>query len=155
MESHFTSTQYLELAGKLERVSDWVKIDQTKIDLFAQATDDHQFIHIDPRRTALETPFEGTIAHGFLSLSMLSSMISSSFPTIENTAMSINYGFEKVRFLNTVSSGSRIRGHFKLSECKQRKPDEILSLYDVSVEIENIEKPALVAQWLGLTILNS
>lgn len=142
------------MAGSLERVSDWVTIDQSKIDLFADATHDHQFIHIDPKRTIDETPFEGTIAHGFLSLSMLSSMISSSFPSIENTAMSINYGFEKVRFLNTVASGSRIRGHFKLGECKLRKPNEILSQYNVSVEIENIEKPALVAQWLGLTILN-
>jgi len=100
-----------------------------------------------------ETPFGGTIAHGFLSLSLLSKFISDVIPQIEHKEMVINYGFEKIRFLMPVPSGSRLRGHIKLIECNERKQGEYLSKYDVAVEIENIEKPALVCEWLGLTVL--
>ena len=140
-------------AGSLERTSPWIEIDQELINLFADATHDHQFIHVDEDRTKAETDFGGTIAHGFLSLSLLSKFFDDCLPSIENSAMGINYGFEKVRFLNPVPSSSRLRGHFKLMECTERKPGEYLSRYDVTVEIENIEKPALVAVWLGLTVL--
>jgi len=140
-------------AGKWEAKSPWVEISQELINTFADATHDHQFIHMDDDRAKEETPFGGTIAHGFLSLSLLSKFISDVIPQIENKEMVINYGFEKIRFLNPVPSGSRLRGHIKLIECNERKPREYLSKYDISVEIENIEKPALVCEWLGLTVL--
>ncbi len=144
---------YMASAGSLQRSSDWIDISQDLINLFADATHDHQFIHIDEERAKKETPFGGTIAHGFLSLSLLSKFVDDCLPGIENTAMGINYGFEKIRFLMPVPAGSRIRGHFKLAECRERKPGEILNKYDVTVEIENVEKPALIAEWLGLTII--
>ena len=100
-----------------------------------------------------ETPFGGTIAHGFLSLSLLSKMIMDSVPRADEAVMGINYGFEKIRFLMPVPAGSRLRGHFKLMEITERKPREYLSLYEVSVEIEGTEKPALVASWLGMSIM--
>jgi acyl dehydratase len=140
-------------AGKWEARSPWVEVTQELIDTFADATLDHQFIHVDEKRAKAETPFGGTIAHGFLSLSLLSKFISDVIPQIENKEMVINYGFDKIRFLMPVPSGSRLRGHIKLIECNERKPGEYLSRYDVAVEIDNIEKPALVAEWLGLTIL--
>jgi len=144
---------YMAAAGSLERSSDWVVVDQQMIDLFADATHDHQFIHIDEARAKAETPFGGTIAHGFLSLSLLSHFVETCMPRIETAAMGINYGFEKIRFLMPVPAGSRLRGHFKLAECSERKPGEILSKYEVTVEIENVDKPALIAEWLGLTII--
>lgn len=144
---------YIASVGNLSTTSDWYVIDQAKIDSFADVTQDHQYIHIDEKRAAAETPFGGTIAHGFLSLSLLSSMIETSFPTIEGVALSINYGFDKIRFLAPVPAGARVRGHIKLIECKPRKQGELLSRYEVSVEIENSDKPALVAEWLGLAIL--
>ena len=149
----FTLGEYLNAAGSFEATSDWVEVSQENINIFADATHDHQFIHVDEKRAKEETPFGGTIAHGFLSLSLLSKFAMDCMPGIENSVMGINYGFEKVRFLNPVPSGSRLRATFKLSSCEERKPGEVLSLYDVSVEIENIEKPALIAQWLGLTIV--
>lgn len=144
---------YRKQAGKLERQSDWLVVSQEMINQFADATLDHQFIHVDPERAKAETPFGGTIAHGFLTLSLLSGFVEKCMPRIEDTSMAVNYGFEKVRFLTPVPSGARIRGNFKLAECSQRNPGEYLSRYEVSVEIENIEKPALVAQWLGLTFI--
>jgi acyl dehydratase len=147
------SSKFIEESGSLERSSDWVLISQDIINQFAETTNDHQFIHVDEARTTAETTFEGTIAHGFLSLSYLSAMIQNCFPKMNDAAMSFNYGFDKIRFLNPVPSGARIRGHFKLLESSLRKEGEIMNRYGVTIEIENIEKPALVAEWLGLAIL--
>lgn len=151
--SKMTLEDYMAAAGTLERTSDWITVDQALINLFAEATHDHQFIHVDEARAKAETPFGGTIAHGFLSLSLLSKFVDDCLPGIENTVMGINYGFEKIRFLMPVPAGSRLRGHFKLVECTERKPGEILNKYEVTVEVENTEKPALIAEWLGLTIV--
>lgn len=148
------SSRFIEEAGKLEHSSDWYLISQEMINQFADVTNDHQYIHVDEARTKAEAGLNGTIAHGFLSLSFLSSMIHNCFPSMSDAAMSFNYGFDKIRFLNPVPSGARIRGHFKLLECAPRNSGEIMSRYGVTVEIENIEKPALVAEWLGLVILN-
>lgn len=145
---------YLSQVGKLECTSPWVEVSQELINTFADATIDHQFIHVDEARAKAETPFGGTIAHGFLSLSLMSKFAADCLPAIKNRTMVINYGFEKIRFLNPVPSGSRLRGHFKLLDATLRKPGEYLSRYEASVEIENIEKPALVADWLSLTLLN-
>jgi len=147
------SSRFIEEAGSLQRSSDWILINQDLINQFANTTNDHQFIHVDETRTKAETAFEGTIAHGFLSLSFLSSMIQNCFPAMSDAAMSFNYGFDKIRFLHPVPTGARIRGHFKLLECSPRNEGEIMNRYGVTIEIENIEKPALAAEWLGLAIL--
>ena len=140
-------------AGSLSATSDWIDITQERIDQFADATEDHQFIHVDAERAAEETPFGGTIAHGFLTLSLLSKMIVDAVPRAQEAVMGINYGFEKVRFLMPVPAGSRLRGHFKLVDITERNPREYLSQYEVSVEIEGQEKPALIALWLGMSIM--
>lgn len=155
MEKKYLSVDnYLAETGSLECISPWVEVSQELINTFADATHDHQFIHVHEKRAKAETAFGGTIAHGFLSLSLLSKFASDALPAIENRAMVINYGFDKIRFLNPVSSGSRLRGHFKLVEANPRKPGEYLSRFEVSVEIEKQEKPALIADWLSLTLMN-
>lgn len=145
---------YLKLVGTELGVSDWHTVDQKQIDAFADATEDFQFIHIDPERARRETPFGGTIAHGFLSLSILSKLAYAAMPTLNGAAMSINYGFDKVRFLTPVRAGSRVRARFVLSEATMRAPNELLARTATTLEIEDQPKPALVADWLGLHFFN-
>ena len=142
-------------AGSLKCSSPWLEVTQAIIDQFADATDDYQFIHLDAERAKAETPFEGTIAHGFLTLSLLTKLANDCLPRAEETAMAINYGFEKIRFLVPVPSGAKIRAHFNLKEMNERSDGEYLARYGVSVELENVEKPALVAEWLSLTIIRN
>ena len=141
---------YAKLVGQELGVSSWHTIDQKQIDIFAEATNDHQFIHVDPERAKRETPFGGTIAHGFLSLSVLSGMAYEAMPALEGSVMSINYGFDKVRFLTPVRAGKRVRARFVLAEATQRAVNELLSRTNTTLEIEDETKPALVADWLGL-----
>lgn len=141
---------YAKLVGQELGVSSWHTIDQKQIDIFAEATNDHQFIHVDPERAKRETPFGGTIAHGFLSLSVLSGMAYEAMPALEGSVMSINYGFDKVRFLTPVRAGKRVRARFVLAEATQRAANELLSRTNTTLEIEGETKPALVADWLGL-----
>jgi acyl dehydratase len=140
---------YQGMVGKEIGVSAWHLIDQKRIDTYADVIEDHQFIHVDPER-AKETPFGTTIAHGFLTMSLLSIMSYQVMPVIEGTTMGVNYGFDKLRFISPVRSGKRVRGRFVLAEAKLRKPTELASRTNVTVEIEGEEKPALVADWLGL-----
>jgi len=130
-------------------VSDWILVDQARIDAFADVTEDPQFIHIDPEAAA-KTPFGGTVAHGFLTLSLLSRMAADAMPRPDNVKMGVNYGFEKVRFMAPVRSGRRVRGRFTLVRFEEKKPGQWQVVHDVAVEIEGEEKPALVAQWIGL-----
>lgn len=130
-------------------VSDWILVDQARIDAFAEITEDPQFIHIDPEAAA-KTPFGGTVAHGFLTLSLLSRMAADAMLRPEDVKMGVNYGFERVRFMAPVRSGKRVRGRFKLSRFEKRKPGEWQFVHEVTVEIEGEEKPALVADWIGL-----
>ena len=116
-------------------VSRWLTVDQARIDAFAKITEDEQFIHVDPERAA-ETAFGGTVAHGFLTLSLLSAMAYSALPRIEGAAHGVNYGFDRVRFVRPVPSGSRVRGHFTLRAVTPRSAREWQLTYDVSVEIE-------------------
>ena len=132
------------------RISRWFDVTQTMIDAFAAATDDHQFIHTDPVRAAAETPFGGTIAHGFLSISLLSAMNYDCLPTIREQTMGINYGFDKLRFMAPVKTGSRVRGHFTLTEARFRGAGLLMTTYDVSIEIEDERKPALTATWITI-----
>jgi acyl dehydratase len=135
-----------------ELTSPWRTVTQRMIDLFADATDDHQFIHVDPARAA-ETPFGGTIAHGFLSLSLLSAFAFETVPPLEGAGMGINHGFENVRFIAPVRSGARIRARFTLADVKVRRSGWIQVANDVSIDIEHGPKPALTARWLTLTYI--
>jgi acyl dehydratase len=131
-------------------VSDWILVDQTMINAFADATDDHQFIHVDPER-AKETNFGGTIAHGFLTLSLLSAMNFNCVPKIREQTMGVNYGFDKIRFMSPVKAGARVRGRFRLAEARLRGAGMMMLTYDVSIEIENERKPALAAAWITIS----
>ncbi len=140
-----------DMAGRVgtESVSDWILVDQAMIDKFADATGDHQFIHVDPARAA-KTPFGGTIAHGFLTLSLLSMMgQNTDAPQIEGRRMGVNYGSNRVRFLNPVRSGKRVRGRFKLMSFDEKRPGQWQQVHEVTVEIEGEDKPALIAEWIG------
>ncbi|WP_048647547.1 MaoC family dehydratase [Nitratireductor soli] len=141
-----------ELVGQEVGLSGWRVVSQEMIDQFAAATDDHQFIHTDPERAARETPFGGTIAHGFLSLSLLSTMVFEAVPLLESAGMGVNFGFERIRFLAPVRSGARIRARFVLANLNVRPSGIVEINYDVTVEIENSMKPALTAQWLTLAM---
>lgn len=141
---------YQALVGKEIGVSSWHLVDQPRIDSYADVIEDHQFIHVDPERARKETAFGTTIAHGFLTMSLLSIMSYEVMPVIAGTTMGVNYGFDKLRFISPVRSGKRVRGRFVLAEAKLRKPKELQSRTNVTVEIEGEDKPALVADWLGL-----
>ncbi|GAB2184765.1 MaoC family dehydratase [Roseibium sp. LAB1] len=136
------------LVGTEVGVSSWHLIDQARIDAFAEVTQDHQFIHVDPALAA-DTPFGGTIAHGFLTLSLLSAMGIEAQPKIKGATMGINYGFEKVRFLAPVKVGSRVRGRFVLARLTRPKSQEVDIVWQSTVEIEGSKRPALVAEWLN------
>ena len=133
-------------------VSSWITVDQKMIDTFAECTIDHQWIHIDPERAARETPFGGTIAHGFLTLSLASSFAYECMPKPPGQVMGINYGFNKLRFLSPVKAGARVRGRFEMKEIKRRSETELLRTTILTIEIEGQETPALVAEWLGMAV---
>ena len=133
-----------------ERVSEWVEVTQKMIDTFAEATGDHQFIHVDPVRAA-QTPFGGTIAHGFLSLSLMPMLAAKTdTPKIEGAKMGVNYGGNKTRFMQPVRSGSRVRGRFKSLSFTERKPGVWEQVNEYTLEIEGADKPALIAEWISL-----
>jgi acyl dehydratase len=140
------------MIGQDVGVSDWALIDQDKINAFADVTYDPYFIHTDPARAEQETSFGGAIAHGFLTLSMLSAMAYDALPDIKGRTVGMNYGFDKIRFLSPVPAGSRIRGRFRIASV-QRKPGQAVVKYAVTVEIEGKEKPALAAEWLTIAFL--
>ena len=128
--------------------SEWLTIDQDRISLFADATNDHQFIHVDVEK-AKHTPFGGTIAHGFLTLSLMSAMTYEAGPQLKGVAMGLNYGMDKMRFLAPVPAGSRVRGRFTLMKLDESKPGEVTYTNAVTVEIEGSDKPAIYAEWIG------
>lgn len=130
-------------------VSSWLTMDQERILVFADATEDRQFIHVDPEAAA-QTPFGGTVAHGFLSLSMLSRMGAEAMLLPDTMTMAVNYGLDRVRFIAPVPAGKRIRGRFVLDSVDEKAPGQLLVRHSVTVEIEGVDKPALTAQWLGL-----
>ena len=144
---------YRALVDGEEFVSDWLTVDQSMIDTFADATLDHQFIHVDPARALAETPFGGTIAHGFLTLSLLSVLAFGALPGVRKTRMGINYGFDRVRFMNPVKSGAKVRGKFQLVGLTERAVS-VQSAWSATVEIEGALKPALVAHWITLAVLD-
>lgn len=135
--------------GEEVGISSWLTIDQARIDEFAKATEDRQFIHTDPLAAA-QTPFGGTIAHGFLSLSLLSRMGAEAMLVPEGVKLGVNYGLDRVRFLAPVRSGKRVRGRFVLDSMEEKAADQYLMRHVVTVEIEHEPKPALSATWLTL-----
>jgi len=141
---------YQAMVGKEVGVSSWHVVDQGRINAYADVIEDHQFIHVDPERAKHETQFGSTVAHGFLTMSLLSIMSYEVMPVIECTTMGVNYGFDKLRFISPVRAGKRVRGRFVLMEARLRKPTELQSRTNVTVEIEGEDKPAIVADWLGL-----
>ena len=153
MSKVVSPTQLHEYVGKEVGVTDWIEIDQQRINQFAEATGDHQYIHVDPERAA-KTPFGTTIAHGFLTLSLMS-MLSAKNGGIklENPVMGINYGLDKVRFIAPVKVGSKIRARFQLVGAEEKKPKHYLMKHNVTIEIQGEDKPALIAEWLGMTVV--
>jgi acyl dehydratase len=143
-----TTQDLLDQVGKTIGSSEWILVDQAMIDQFAEATGDHQFIHVDPER-AKQTPFGGTIAHGFLTLSLMPMMMAKSeYPRPSGVKMGVNYGLNKVRFLAPVRSGKKVRGHIKLLELDEKRPGQWQQTVEISIEIEGEEKPALLAEWI-------
>ncbi len=139
--------------GEEVGVSGWLMVDQPRIDAFADATEDRQFIHTDPAAAA-QTPFGGTVAHGFLTLSLLSRMGAEAMLLPDTLAMAVNYGFDRIRFIAPVRSGKRVRGRFRLDSADEKAPGQILLRHHVTVEIEGEDKPALTADWLGLMFIS-
>ncbi len=134
--------------GEIIGISDWAEMSQDRINLFADATGDHQFIHIDEAKAKM-TPFGGTIAHGFLTLSMIPYLgANSNMPRLEGVKMGVNYGGNKTRFISPVRSGKRIRGHWKLLEMVEKRPGQWQQTCEITIEIEGEDKPALICEWI-------
>jgi acyl dehydratase len=142
------------LIGQEVGVSRWIEIDQARIDAFAKITEDEQFIHVDPE-AAKATPFGGTIAHGFLTLSLASAMSYDAVKPLEGVVMGVNYGFDKLRFLAPVPAGSKVRGRFRLLSAEDKGGGRWLLKHELTVEIERSEKPALIAEWLGMQVVSA
>ncbi len=146
------------LIGQEVGVSRWITVDQARIDAFARITEDEQFIHVDPE-AAKHTPFGGTIAHGFLTLSLASAMSYDAVAPLDGVVMGVNYGFDKLRFLAPVPAGSRIRGRFRLLSAEDKGAHDgvtrWLLKHELTVEIEGADKPALIAEWLGMQMVKA
>ena len=140
------------LIGTEVGVSSWIEIDQARIDAFAEVTNDHQFIHVNPE-LAKQTPFGTTIAHGFLTLSLASGMSYEAVDPLEGVVMGVNYGFDKLRFLAPVPVNSKVRGRFKLLSAEDKGGGRWLIKHELTVEIEGGDKPALIAEWLGMQMV--
>jgi acyl dehydratase len=143
-----------ELAGRIGTelgVSAWFVVDQARVNAFADVTLDHQFVHVDPER-ARATPFGGTIAHGLLTLSLIVHLCWPFLPQLAGTKLLVNYGFDRVRFSAPVKVGGRIRARGRLADVAERKPGQVIVKVDVTIEIEDEDKPALVAEWLSLHV---
>jgi len=154
MTSEIDKQALAQLVGEHLGTSAWFEIDQERVDRFADVTIDHQFVHVDPER-ARETPFGGTIAHGFLTLSLLVHLCLDFIPKLAGTKLMVNYGFDRIRFIAPVRVGRKIRAHGRLKEAVERKPGQYLFTVDVEVEIEGEKKPALQAEWLSLHLLDN
>lgn len=152
MPASISKQEFLNSKGTEYGPGDWFKVDQERINKFAEATDDHQFIHVDPE-AAKATPFGGTIAHGFLSLSLLAHLVPLIAPKPENVQMGVNYGMNKLRFLAPVKVDSEVRVRSKVIDVVEKRPGQILATTEVTLEIKGEETPALVTEWLGMTFV--
>jgi acyl dehydratase len=143
-----TKEELLAKVGQTVGSSPWMLIDQAMVNMFADATGDHQFIHIDEEKAKL-TPFGQTIAHGFLSLSLMPKLSAEAdLPRLDGIKMGVNYGGNKTRFLAPVKVGKRVRGHFKMLSLEEKRPGQWQQEMEYSLEIEGEDKPALIAEWI-------
>ena len=145
-------SEVMAMVGTKLPPGEWVTVDQDRINVFADCTEDHQFIHID-EAAAAQTPFGGTIAHGFLTLSLLTKMSEGSGIALKGIVMGLNYGCDKVRFLNPVRAGKRVRAHSEVMSVDQKDANRFLIKSAVTVEIEGEETPAVYAEWLSMQII--
>lgn len=151
MKTSITARDLPSLVGRELEPSDWFEITQAQVNQFADATHDHQFIHVKPLRAKL-TPFRGTIAHGFLVLSMISHLAQQKAVRPDGLKMALNYGSDKVRFLTPVRVGKRIRACQKILDVTEKKPGNWLVKTEITIEIEDEDKPALIAEMLAMYI---
>lgn len=149
MANEMALAEIAMLEGRDVGLSRWFEIGQDRIDSFATLTEDSYFIHTDPDRARAESPFGDTVAHGFLTLSFLSAMSYDALPNVAGKRMQVNYGFDRIRFVAPVPAGARIRGRFVLKRCEWDGKEEATLTYGVTVEIENAERPAVVADWVA------
>jgi len=147
-----TGTVFTDNIGKKLKPGDWFLIEQSRINQFADVTEDHQYIHIDQQRAA-ESYLGGTIAHGFLVLSLLPKLIEKSLITPDNIVMGINYGFDKVRFLNPVRPGDKVRVTGEIVDIQDKGDGRYLQKVAVTVEIKGQEKPAIFCEWLNMFVV--
>ena len=141
--------EFLSCVGQKFEPGPWTELTQQRINEFADCTDDHQFIHVD-EEAAKQTPFGGTIAHGFLTLSCLVPMTAGLGVMPEGVVMGVNYGFDKVRFLAPVRAGKRVRAHVEIADIQQKDDNRFLVKQNITVEIEGEETPALACEWLSM-----
>jgi len=153
IKSNISVEDFKNSAGTELGPSDWMLIDQERINRFANATDDHQFIHVDPEKAAA-TPFGTTIAHGFLSLSVIPHMLAQIMPIPDGIVMGINYGIDKARFSHPVKVDSKLRAHAKIEKVSARSDGQFMVKTRVTLEIEKIERPALIAHILSLYVVD-
>ena len=151
MSNEVTLEELKSYVGKELSPSDWIEINQERINQFADCTDDHQYIHVDPDRMK-DSPLGSTIAHGFLSLSLLSGHGSSDWPRLKNSVMSLNYGLDRVRFINPVKVNSKVRFRTKILSVTEKSPGRVLIKAQKTLEIEGEEKPAMIAETLGMLV---
>ncbi|MCQ4321888.1 MaoC family dehydratase [Stutzerimonas stutzeri] len=149
---HVPAAELKDYIGKELGRSEWFTVDQQRVDRFAECTGDHQFIHIDPEKAA-QTPFGGTIAHGFLSLSLLPMLMGELMVRPEGTKMGVNYGLDSLRFIQPVRVGSRVRVAATLLDAYEKNPGQWLLKSRAVMEIEGVEKPAYIAETLALCIV--
>ena len=151
MSNEVTLEELQAYEGRELSPSDWFEIKQERIDQFADCTDDHQYIHVDPERMK-DSPFGCTIGHGFLTLSLLSGHGSSDWPRLRNSVMSLNYGLDRVRFIHPVKVNSRVRFRTKILSVTEKSPGRVLIKAEKTMEIDGEEKPAMIAETLGMQV---
>lgn len=144
--------KYDALIGKPIGTSEWIEMPQSRIDAFCDVTEDFQFIHNDPERAKSDTPFGGAVAHGFLTLALATKMYKDTVPYLDDHPLIINYGLDRVRFLAPVPSGARIRGSWTLAALQTKREGQVLATNDLAIEIEDHQKPAMMARWLTLLV---
>ena len=147
-----TMANAADFVGQALGTTDWKPVDQAKIEDFANCSNDHQWIHVDPERAARESPYGATIAHGMLTLSLAVTWLMELRTTPADAAAVLNYGFDKVRFLTPVVSGRRVRGHVRMLEAEPKKGGRLLLKQELTVEIEGEDKPALMAELLVMAL---
>jgi acyl dehydratase len=150
--SELTVAKLHQLVGRSFAPTDWILVDQERISAFAACTGDHQFIHVDPERVRRETPFAGTLAHGFLLLSLAAGHRQRDFPQVTDVALVLNYGLDRLRFTSPVLAGSRVRYRSKVLAAEAKAADRVLLRQEAILEVEGQDKPAVIAELLALYV---